>query len=112
MGIKIFSSSSLDTTNGSSNSSENLPRADRWKILKYLEIGDYLIISLNYEDCSNYEGNKILVFKSTLKKITHQKYIDPHFSDNKKYIHPIARFIPTEEGWDMAVKLVNNLNDF
>ena len=109
MGIKFFSSSSLEPTNNSFNSSENLPRADRWKIIKHLEIGDYLIISINYEDCTNYEGNKILVFKSSLKKVTNQKYIDPHFSDNKKYIHPIARFIPTEEGWQLAVKLVKDL---
>ena len=29
--------------------------------------------------------------------------IDPHFLENRKEM--IARFIPTAEGWDMAVKL-------
>ena len=35
--------------------------------------------------------------------------IDPHFSDNKKYHSPIARFEPTDRGWEMALTLCINL---
>jgi hypothetical protein len=31
-----------------------------------------------------------------------QKIIDPHFSDNKNFYSPIARFVPTDDGWRMA----------
>jgi len=39
-----------------------------------------------------------------------QGAIDPHFSDNHKYISPIARFVPTEEGLAMAKKLCEVLH--
>ena len=52
---------------------------------------------------------KILVFKSTVRKILQQKLIDPHFSDNKNFISPIARFEPTKEGWNMACELVKKI---
>ena len=89
---------------------KSLPNPDptNYKIKKCRRLGKYLIVKIQYLDCINYEGIKILVYKTTLEKLKAQKYIDPHFCDNKKFISPIARFVPTEEGWDDAVQYVKN----
>ncbi|AXQ68414.1 hypothetical protein HOT99_gp203 [Caulobacter phage CcrBL10] len=30
-------------------------------------------------------------------------WLDPHFTDDRKVISPVARFEPTERGWIMAL---------
>jgi len=79
-------------------------------IIQCWEIGKFTVIKLKYPDCTNYEGIKILVFKASLSNIINQKKIDPHFSDNKTYISPIARFEPTHAGLLMALALCELLN--
>ena len=38
--------------------------------------------------------------------------VDPHFSSNNGYgMSPYARFEPTDEGWRMALRLCEMLND-
>jgi hypothetical protein len=122
MGLGILSSSSSDKSfstfskwkksksNLGNNNVKNLPnpKPNNYKIVKELQIKDYLIIQIKYLDCTNYEGNKILVFRSTLKNILNRNkgLIDPHFSDNKKFISPIARFRPTSIGWNDAINFV------
>ena len=119
MGIfHFFSSSKLDKYDGyfpakvrSLDLKPNLPnpKSDNYEIKQHLQLGVYLIIKIRYLDCTNYEGNKILVFKNcTLKKLLKQKLIDPHFSNNKKFHSPIARFEPTKTGWSLARKLILN----
>ena len=84
------------------------PDPNNYTIKKTEQIREYLIVFINYPNCFNYEGNKILVYKHTrINYLINQKSIDPHFSNNKKYISPIARFEPTNDGWLMAVKLCN-----
>lgn len=79
------------------------PNPSNWKLLKVEEVNGFLIVHLNYPDCTNYEGNKILVFKNlTLVDLVNQRLIDPHFFKDSKYKSPIARFEPTAEGWAMA----------
>lgn len=106
MGLNfLVSSSSLDNSN-----LENLPnpKPNNYIILKQSQIKNYLIIEIKYLDCTNYEGRKILVFRSNLKTILNKNkgLIDPHFSDNKKVISPIARFKPTNTGWNDAINFV------
>ncbi len=76
--------------------------------------GRFLLIEINYPDCTNFEGNKILVYEDvTLSQLIKQKSIDPHFTSNRKFKAPIARFIPNARGWGMAVKfcvLMGQLN--
>ncbi len=84
------------------------PDPSKYDILDYLEKGEYLILKLKYHGCTNYEGVKILVFKGiTLRDIFKQKKVDPHFSNSKTAHHPIARFVPTAEGWKMAEEFVS-----
>jgi hypothetical protein len=86
------------------------PNPSNYKIVKVQQIGDYLLMLINYPDCTNYEGNKILLYKDiTLVKLLCQQKLDPHFCNNKKYHSPIARFEPTDFGWNCAITLMNSL---
>jgi len=87
------------------------PNPYRFKIIRSKSIRgkDYklrLVAEIQYLDCTNYEGRKILVYKgfgrATLKK---QTALDPHFCKNKKFKHPFARFEPTIQGWQAACAL-------
>lgn len=100
MGIPInYSTSSFDEP-----TSKSLPNPDpsNYSIIMLAEISGYTIVKIKYHDCVNYEGVKILVFKCSSEEILKQKIIDPHFSDNDEFISPIARFEPTEQGWQYA----------
>lgn len=95
----------------SSNSALNLPNPNpaNYKIVRYIGNENYLIVEIKYLDCTNYEGRKILVFENvTMGELEQQKLIDPHFSDNKEYHSPIARFEPTERGLEMAISFIEN----
>ena len=126
--IKFFSSSSGDKGKSSSmlgrsswsslDKNINLqpdfkalpnPNPKNYTILRNRVIGRRLLLEIQYHDCTNYEGKKILIFECTLVDLIKQKLIDPHFCENKDYFSPIARFEPTEEGWENACLLAHNL---
>jgi hypothetical protein len=87
------------------------PDPMKYKFVKVIEIGKFIIAKIKYEGCTNFEGNKILVFKDVpLVRLINQGVIDPHFSDSKKYVHPFARFTPTDEGWKAAEELCKVLS--
>jgi len=88
---------------GSNNPIDGNPDPRNYRIIKVDEINNFLIVKIKYPNCVNYEGEKILVFKDVnLITLINQHNIDPHFSNNSKYHHPIVRFVPTDEGWEMA----------
>lgn len=84
------------------------PKPDNYSIIKYEQIKNKLIIKIKYHDCVNYEGEKILIFNCSYNDIIKQRLIDPHFSEDKSFYSPIARFEPTEEGWELAIKFVES----
>jgi hypothetical protein len=80
-----------------------LPNPIRYSVEGYEQHGAYLVVMVRYPDSHNYEGNKILVFRGVeIGQINHRLSLDPHFSDNPEHLSPIARFVPTEDGWHMA----------
>lgn len=80
------------------------PNPFNFKFKEFMEIGKYLVVKINYPDCVNYEGNKILVFKNlTMNQLLKFNTVDPHFSHNEEFDSPIARFIPSDDGWQMAI---------
>ena len=133
MGMKLFSSSSYDrkgdcrcdppppstTINNSSTIINNYatlqnPDPNNYSIIDsayYSKLThDVLVVRIKYPDCTNYEGVKILVYENvSLDDLKSQKSIDPHFSENKKYYSPIARFEPTEKGWKNANNFAKSL---
>jgi hypothetical protein len=110
--IKFFSSSSYDSVTTNTNQ-QNLPNPDpkNYHVVRYKHVGSYLVIEIKYLDCINYEGNKIMVYKDcSYAQLMRQKHIDPHFTDNKNYFSPEARFKPDEYGWDRAILYANLIN--
>lgn len=80
------------------------PDPSNYIVLKEEIIGHFMVLRIKYPDCENYEGQKILVFKNVdMTQLIWQGSVDPHFSDNPMRHSPIARFVPTEDGWLMAV---------
>ena len=91
---------------------ENLgnPNPNNWEIMRSSKTGRYLLVEIKYLDCNNYEGRKILMFKDIEKQnLIEQGIIDPHFSENKQFHSPIARFEPTKEGWIMGKALCSEI---
>ncbi len=79
------------------------PDPFKFSVIATTEIGEYLIAKIKYPDCKNYEGTKILVYRNVKAgQLRNFNHIDPHFSNNPNFQSPIARFIPTEDGWNMA----------
>jgi hypothetical protein len=100
------SHSNTPTVNGN-------PNPKNCCISQSIRVGRFLIVEINYPDCTNFEGKKILVYLDlTLEEFLTQKNgtgIDPHFSNNPKILSPIARFVPTKEGWSMAIHFAQHI---
>lgn len=81
------------------------PDPSNYEVRRYKSLNGHLLIEINYPDCTNYEGNKILLYKNTtLVDLMNQKHLDPHFSENKKFKSPFARFEPTPAGWRIGLE--------
>ena len=104
MGLNVFfSSSSYDGP----MERPVLPNPDpnNYTIVKYEQWLDKLVVLVKYHDCTNYEGQKVLVFLGiTIHDLRKQNSLDPHFSESKEFYSPIARFEPTNRGWQWAVE--------
>jgi len=84
------------------------PDPSNYTIVRTTRIGKYTILKVRYNDCINYEGLKIMFWKTKdFNKMHSKKVLDPHFSEQVPSC--IARFEPTKEGWDMALKLARSL---
>lgn len=84
------------------------PSPYKFKIEHMETIGFHTILLVKYEDAFNYDGLKILVYKTSNEAnedlikcmFRDMKIIDPHFIENE--FSPIARFVPTKSGLSMA----------
>lgn len=115
MGLRLFgSNSSYDPPTKKYRYVDGPPNPDpsNYIIKRHLQTSKYLLIEITYPDCTNYEGNKILLYKNaTLQQLKDQVYIDPHFSKNITLRSPIARFEPTQNGWNMAKTILYRKDD-
>lgn len=111
MGLRLFSSSSYEKQEPQVTGN---PNPGRFRIDRHEEIGNYIVLLVVYPDCTNYEGKKVMVFKDLKwNQVSKFKHIDPHFSNNKEFMSPIARFEPTMIGWahaKMFCKMLTDLN--
>jgi hypothetical protein len=78
------------------------PNPHRFEVVRSTAYTLSVVVEVLYPDCSNYEGRKILVFERRQHFTNHltRGVLDPHFIEAKD--SPIARFRPTEEGWELA----------
>lgn len=78
------------------------PDMSNYTVWTKLYIGHCVVMKIAFHKCTNYEGMKVLVYKGEPPK-----QIDPHFCDN--HASPIARFVPTDDGWKMACKFAETM---
>jgi len=112
MGLHIgFSngSSEIIYSAGSEPQRDGNPNKYRFWLVRRLDFpkasGKVSVVEINYPDCFNHKGNKILVYNDSciLDAGLKSQCLDPHFLDDKG--SPIARFEPTETGWILALSL-------
>lgn len=105
LGGMICSSSTYDTGVKYFNST---PDPTNYKILKTLQIRNFMAVWIKYPTVKNYEGNKILLLRNiTEEQLFKLNIIDPHFCENKTEVDLVARFEPTEYGWGLCLKLIS-----
>ncbi len=102
-----LSTSALENPCKAINIPPQMPDPNNYVVIKVADqlgrLGKWCAMFVKYRGCTNYEGNKILVFKDHYyDELKAQGLLDPHFSDSKEYIHPFARFEPTDAGWEAA----------
>ena len=87
------------------------PDPNKYKVIKDAEYRGWYLVEIKYDGVTNYEGRKILLYRGIGKKdLDAQISIDPHFSDNKNYHSPFARFEPTDQGWSAAIFLIKTMS--
>ena len=84
------------------------PNPANFRITKQYQVKDIVVVTVKYPDCTNYEGLKIMVYRAQLNDVLAQDKLDPHFC-NGKHLSPLARFVPTEEGWKMAIAFAQTI---
>jgi translation elongation factor EF-4 len=86
------------------------PNPKNFKILQITQVGKNVLLVVQYPDCTNYEGKKVMVYRNVkASEIKKMNFLDPHFCDN--HISPFARFEPTEEGIDEAYNFAKRLKE-
>lgn len=72
--------------------------------------GKYVLAEVNYPNCVNFAGNKILLIKTDMMTFLGRNSLDPHFLEEGNDMEIMARFRPTEEGWRAARKYLEMLD--
>lgn len=71
-------------------------------------LGEYVLVRINYPHCKNWDGDKICLYKTNVWiEVSCSGVIDPHFLPDR--LSPMARFEPSDEGVDLAVRLLHSL---
>jgi hypothetical protein len=78
------------------------PDPARWEILETRDLNGWCIVLAHYPGCTTYEGRKLLVYSYRSSEVRAQTLLDPHFLQKPGQLSPIARFEPTERGWQLA----------
>jgi len=110
MGLSPFSNW---TGNYQSPAVTGNPDPQNFKIIKTKTIGIHSLIYVNFPDCKNYGGDKILLIVGmTNKEIRKLKKLDPHFHDGQPIGEPyiVARFTPTKADWGMGLHMLKAIN--
>lgn len=106
-----YGTATAEPTPRSTQAAPKLPNPDPYNFVvqEAEQIGSYLVVKVQYPDCTNYEGVKILVYaETTALDLLKQRFLDPHFFEAHKTAasarSPVARFVPTPTGWHMATR--------
>jgi hypothetical protein len=91
----------------SNNVEAPAPNPKNFKIKFQKSYSNGTVAIVDYPDCSNYEGRKILVFSGNTP-ISKDFPLDPHFQEGPNR-SPIARFEPSVRGSHLAFELARKL---
>lgn len=81
------------------------PQPHRFTIKSCMNYGNITVARINYPDCQNFSGDKILVYQGdVVDKINKADVLDPHFLETE--LSPILRISPSKEGQDFLNKIV------
>jgi hypothetical protein len=75
------------------------PNYKNCTVKNHVRVGKYHVYDITYHECGSYDGRKIAVYECELPDNP-----DPHFVEDQP--SPIARFEPTDRGWDLAIQFV------
>lgn len=75
------------------------PNPSKFKVLKEEHLERGMILLVNYEGCTTFNGNKLLLLRCRID-LKYFAKLDPHLLGDGHIV--CARFEPTEEGWNMA----------
>lgn len=75
------------------------PNPYKFKVLKEERLEKGMILLINYEGCTTFGGDKLLLLRCKID-LKYFGKIDPHLLGDGHIV--CARFEPTEEGWNMA----------
>lgn len=86
------------------------PSAEKFTINQILPWGRYVIVEARYEEATNYDGLKVLVYEDiNTEWLRNTKILDPHFCENKNHPSPVARFEPTDHGIYLAMEFCDKM---
>lgn len=74
-------------------------------VRKRVQVGRAFVLKVWYREATNCDGNKILVYKGFYRDFIKEKP-DPYFQEESG---PVARFHPSQEGWEHALKFARTL---
>jgi hypothetical protein len=81
-----------------SHAVSNNPNPNNFKVKTTVKVGKHWVFIIHYPNATNFEGDKILL---TTWDPREKQTIDPHFAQGSGIL---ARFEPTELGWELALK--------
>jgi hypothetical protein len=89
------------------------PRPNLFKIKEIKQIGKFVLAVVNYPNCTEYNGDKILIYDFvSVADVASQKLLDPHFimprSGVDKGVYPVARFVADWHGRMLAESFCKN----
>lgn len=89
------------------------PDPSNYNIKDVFEYGDYKVLLVQYPNCTNFDGMKVIVSKCGMLDLLRMKRLDPHFTKvvHKDSVPIIARFPPSDEGIEMAKDLASALQE-
>ena len=82
------------------------PNPFKFKVLKEEKLERGMILLVNYEGCTTFKGDKLLLLRCHID-LKYFGKLDPHILGDGHIV--CARFEPTTEGWNMARMAANLL---
>lgn len=77
------------------------PNPYKFRVKRAEEVGSFVCAMVNYPHATTYEGDKTLMLRDTsAEELEALDVLDPHFDEDSAVV---ARFEPTEEGWESAI---------